>query len=157
MNRAVTATSWEQLLEILKPLQVQMSSAGLSSLEYEKVFVVKGHDDNYITARDALYEICDAEDWTTSKSGRRGSNKTKSDHGGLSGKFKITCNEEAAYLWAADTNSMQQVLTLEQLPGAEELGGEEEEEEEENDDDTLLEELTSASSPAARPLRRSSR
>ena len=33
MNRAVTATSWEQLLEILKPLQVQMSSAGLSSLE----------------------------------------------------------------------------------------------------------------------------
>ena len=36
---------------------------------------------------------------------------------------------------------MQQVLTLEQLPGAEELGGEEEEEEEENDDDTILEEL----------------
>ena len=35
---------------------------------------------------------------------------------------------------------MQQVLTLEQLPGADELE-EEEDEEEENDDDTILEEL----------------
>ena len=112
----------------------------LTKQKYEKVFVFKGHNDNYITARDALYGICDAEDWTTSKSGRRGSNKTKSYHGGLPGKFKITCDEEAAYLWAADTNSMQQVLTLEQLPGADELE-EEEEEEEENDDDTILEEL----------------
>ena len=112
----------------------------LTKQKYEKVFVFKGHNDNYITARDALYGICDAEDWTTSKSGRRGSNKTKSYHGGLPGKFMITCDEEAAYLWAADTNSMQQVLTLEQLPGADELE-EEEEEEEENDDDTILEEL----------------
>ena len=78
----------------------------------------------------------------TAKSGRRGSNKTQSYHGGLSGKFMITCDQEAAYLWAADTNSMNQVLTLAQLPGAEELGDEEEEEgENEEEDDTLLEEL----------------
>ena len=72
----------------------------------------------------------------------RWSNKTQSYHCGLSGKFKITCDEEAAYLWAADTNSMSQVLTLAQLPGAEELGDDEgEEEDEEEDDDTLLDEL----------------
>ena len=95
-----------------------MMDMELPKQKYEKVFVFKGHDDNYLAARDALWDICDAEDWATAKSGRRGSNKTQSYHGGLSGKFKITCDEEAAYLWAADTNSMNQVLTLAQLSGA---------------------------------------
>jgi hypothetical protein len=127
--------------ELTKARQ-EIEDMELHKQKYEKVFVFKGHDDNYIAAREALWGICDAEDWATAKSGRRGSNKTQSYHGGMSGKFKITCDEEAAYLWAADTNSMNQVLTLAQLPGAEELGDDEgEEEDEEEDDDTLLDEL----------------
>jgi hypothetical protein len=80
--------------ELTKARQ-EIEDMELPKQKYEKVFVFKGHDDNYLAARDALWDICDAEDWATAKSGRRGSNKTQSYHGGLSGKFKITCDEYA--------------------------------------------------------------
>ena len=75
------------------------------------------------------------------KSGRRGSTKTRSYHGGEKGKFKITCDKNGdgtAYLWAAMTNSTS--LTADDLDGAKELE-EEEEEEEDDQDDELLGEL----------------
>ena len=128
-----------------KPLtkkQQEVEDLDLTNQSWEKIFVFKGHDDNTEAARDALFNVGEPEDWITAKSGRRGSNKKQSYHGGKCGKFKITTEEDGAYLWAADSNSMNQVLTLEQLPGAEELTNEQEEEgEEEDDDDTLLEEL----------------
>ena len=112
----------------------EVEDMGLPDEEYEKLCMFDSHKEG----QDALWDV---GGWVTSKSGRRGSNKSQSYHGGEKGKYKITCDKNGdgtAYLWAATSNSTS--LTADDLDGAKEL---EEEEDEDNDDqdDELLEEL----------------
>ena len=78
----------------------QVEDLNLTGEAYEKIAVF----DSYEEAQGALW---DKGGWVTSKSGRRGSTKTRSYHGGEKGKYKITCDKNGdgtAYLWAATTN-----------------------------------------------------
>jgi hypothetical protein len=98
---------------------------------------------SFSSYEEAQGAIWDQGGWVTSKSGRRGSTKTRSYHGGEKGKYKITCDKNGdgtAYLWAATTNDTS--FSVDDLDGAQELEDEgEEEDEEEEQDDELLEEL----------------
>jgi len=121
-----------------KPLSATLQKVedmGLQNEEYEKICMF----DSYEEGQDALW---DKGGWITSKSGRRGSNKAQSYHGGEKGKYKITCDKNGdgtAYLWAATSNSTS--LTADDLDGAKELEEEEEDEDNDDQDDELLEEL----------------
>ena len=78
----------------------QVEDLNLTGEAYEKIAVF----DSYEEAQGAIW---DKGGWVTSKSGRRGSTKTRSYHGGEHGKYKITCDKNGdgtAYLWAATTN-----------------------------------------------------
>ena len=115
----------------------QVEDLNLPGEDYEKIAVFDSYDEAHL-AQGVLW---DKGGWVTSKSGRRGSTKTRSYHGGEKGKFKITCDKNGdgtAYLWAAMTNSTS--LTADDLDGAKELE-EEEEEDEDDQDDELLDEL----------------
>ena len=113
----------------------QVEDLNLPGETYEKVAAF----DTYPEAQDALW---DKGGWVTSKSGRRGSTKTRSYHGGEHGKYKITCDKDGdgtAYLWAATTNDNS--FSVDDLDGAKELDDEGEEDQEEDQDDELLDEL----------------
>ena len=100
-----------------------------------KIFSFSSYDE-------AQGAIWDQGGWVTSKSGRRGSTKTRSYHGGEKGKYKITCDKNGdgtAYLWAATTNDTS--FSVDDLDGAQELEDEGEEEDEDDQDDELLDEL----------------
>ena len=113
----------------------QVEDLNLPGETYEKV----AQFDTYPEAQDALWA---RGGWITSKSGRRGSTKARSYHGGDHGKYKITCDKDGdgtAYLWAATTNDNS--FSVDDLDGAKELDDEGEEDQEEDQDDELLDEL----------------
>ena len=113
----------------------EVDDMGLPDEQYEKICMFDSHKEG----QDALW---DKGGWITSKSGRRGSNKSQSYHGGEKGKYKLTCDKNGegwAYLWAATSNATS--LTIDDLDGAKELEEEDEDEEDEVLTDQLLDEL----------------
>ena len=84
----------------------QVEDLNLPGEEYEKICSFESYNE----AQGALWDMGGL---VTSKSGRRGSTKTRSYHGGEKGKYKITCDKNGdgtAYLWAATNLCRMQLM-----------------------------------------------